>query len=157
MATKPVADVSHEAPATSTVNVPADAGTTAVSDHRVATVGSTLATTLPPLSRTLSRASRFVAGGGVVTVILVSPPAGVTRKVSTSPPTPIMPLWAPADTGVAPAVVLAWSSVRIPPRVPILSKSSSVLLADVYCPLDHWVTARLYGAPMIGPQTSWPP
>ncbi len=141
--TNPVEGVSHEVGDTSTVNGPALAGTSAVSDQPDATDGSTSVTMSPAPSRTVSRARRLVAGGGVVTMTCVEPPVGVNWNTSTSLPTPMNPFRVPTDTTVAAAAVLAWSSGRSPPRAPIAARSSSVLFAPGYCPFDHWVTARL--------------
>jgi hypothetical protein len=136
--------VSQALPAISTVNGPVVAGTTVLSDQPVTLVGSIAITTAPSASRTVMRASRFVAFVPLVTVIRVDPLPGVTRNTSTSPPTPIRPPWVPVDIGVAVAAALPWSSARMPPRDPISARSSSpVLLAPGYCPFDQWETARL--------------
>ncbi len=155
--TNPVEGVSHEVGSTSTVNAPALAGTEAVNDQPEATDGSTCVTTSPAPSRTVSRPRRLVPGGGVLTLTCVALPVGVNLNTSTSPPTPMNPLRVPTVTTVAPGVVSAWSSGRNPPRAPIRVRSSSaVLSAFGYWPSDHWVTAREYGVPMIGPQSPWP-
>jgi hypothetical protein len=122
--------VSQALPATSTVNGPAVAGTTVLSDQPVTLAGSIATTTSPPASRTVMRASRFVAFVPLVTVTRVDPLPGATRNTSTSPPTPIRPPYVPVATAVAEPASLPWSSARTPPRDPISVRSSSpVLLA----------------------------
>ena len=143
-ATNPVSGVSQALPAISTVKGPVVAGTTVLSDQPVTLAGSIAMTTSPSASRTVMRASRFVAFAPPVTVTRVDPLPGATRNTSTSPSTPIRPPWVPVATGVAEAAALPWSSARTPPRDPISARSSSpVLLAPGYCPFDQWDTDRL--------------
>lgn len=46
--------------------------------------------------------------------------------------------------GVAVACVLPWSSGRAPRTLVMIARSSCVLVAPVYSPLDHWETGLTF-------------